>query len=192
MGKKKKPEFFNPELRLTKDEDVERQRLVKELDSALEAEFLSKKQQTETLAKLRPFYSKPGCKGQWKKFLDSKGLKKPTVNANIKRLEEGWPEVVQKPKSTPNRLNSSRFESADLALTGKPYPDGKEILEAAFLLTTKEKDDFIEALSDPCLPSEKALDIMRQAVLDYVERKREERAPREDDPQMVLAEEEAL
>jgi hypothetical protein len=191
VGKREKPQFFNPELRLTKDEDVERQRLVKQLDKALEAEFLSKKQQTEILAKLRPFYSKPGCKSQWKTFLGSKGLKKPTVNANIKRLQEGWPEVVKKPKPGPNRLNSSRFESSDLALTGKPYPDGKEILEAAFLLTVDEKEDFLEALRSPVLTPEKALEVMRLALVDYVERKRQECGPQEE-RQLVLADGEPL
>ena len=42
MVKREKPEFFNPELRLTEEEESERQRLVKELDEALSAELLSK------------------------------------------------------------------------------------------------------------------------------------------------------
>jgi len=199
VGKREKPEFFNPELRLTKEEDEERQRLGKELDQALSAELLSKKKQAECWAALRPLYSKPGCKGRWKTFVESKGpeFNVRTINGQIKRLNDGWEESVKKPRrSSPNRANSARFTGPGLEFTGKPFLTkeeiaaghaGKEILEAAFLLTPDEKDEFIEALR--IIGPEEALDIMRSAVLDY----RESMGGRpSDDPQLLLPDGEPL
>lgn len=193
MGKREKAEFFNPELRLTKEEESERRRLEKELDKALSVELMSKKKQAECWAALRPLHSKPGCKGGWKKFVESKGpeFNLRTVNGLIKRLNDGWEESVKKPKKlSPNRANSARFTGLGLEFTGKPFLTdkeieagnaGKEILEAAFLLTPDEKDEFMEALR--IIGPEKALDIMRSAVLDYRENMGERPS---DDPQLLI------
>jgi hypothetical protein len=141
---------------------------------------------------LNPLYSKPGCKGKWKKFVTSKGHKVSTVNGLIKRLKDGWEESVRKPKARPNQPNSGRFDGPHLAPTDRPYPDDKEILEAAFLLTADEKEQFMEALRFPLLTPEKALEIMLKAVIDWVERKQEECMPSDEEPQMALAEGESL
>ena len=197
MGKRETPEFFNPDLRLTEEEESERQRLVNELDEALSAELLSKKKQAQCWAALRPLYSKPGCKGKWEKFITSKGCKKSTVNGLIKRLNDGWEESVKKPRRlSSNRANSARFTGPGLEFTGKPFltddevaagKGGKEILEAAFLFTPDEKEQFMEALR--IIGPEKALDIMRSAVLDY----RENIGGRlSDDPQLVIPDGEPL
>jgi hypothetical protein len=192
MGKKKTEKFYNPELRLTKTEDVERKKLVRKLDKTLATGLRSKKEEAECWSRLRPLYSKPGCKGQWRKFVTAKGGSVSTANGLIKRLNEGWEESVRKPKPRPNQPTSGRLTEAHLAPAGKPYLDGKEILEAAFLLTKNEKEEFMEALRFPLLTSEKALEIMRQAVITYVEQKRQECAPSYEEPQMALAECESL
>jgi len=190
--KKKTEKFYNPELRLTKEEETDRKKLVSKLDKALATGLRSKKEEAECWALLNPHYSKPGCHGKWKKFVESRGHRVSTVNGLIKRLKDGWEESVRKPKPRPNQPNSGRLMEPHLAFTDKPYLDGKEILEAAFLLTKDEKEEFLEALRFPMLTAEKALEIMRQAVLTYVEQKREECAPSCEEPQMALAETESL
>jgi hypothetical protein len=190
--------FFNPELHLTKEEEAERKKLVRKLDKALALGIKSKKEEAECWALLNPLYSKPGCKGRWKKFVTSKGHKISTVNGLIKRLKDGWQKSARKPKPRLNQPNSGRFTEPHLAFTDKPFPDGKEILEAAFLLTPDEKDQFMEALR--IIGPEEALGIMFQAVVDHVERMRAgvtTRLPLENpfdrsDRMMILADDENL
>ena len=175
MGKKKKDKFFNPDLRLTEEEEAERRLLEEQLDEAISQELKSKEDQAKYWAALRPFYSKPGCKGKWRAFVASKGSKISTVNGLIKRLGDGWEESGRKPKPRPNQPNSGRLKELHLAFTEKPYSGDegileKEILEAAFLLTKDEKDQFMEALR--IITPEKGLEIMFQSVVDYVERQR--------------------
>jgi hypothetical protein len=176
MDKKKKDKFFNPELRLTKDEDAERKKLVRKLDKVLATGLRTKREEAECWVELRPLYSKPGCKSQWGKFVTSKGGSLSTVNGLIKRLNDGWEESVRKPSKLSNRPNSGQFTGPGLEFTGKPFLNkkeiasgvaGKEILEAAFLLTPDEKEQFLEALR--IIEPEKALSIMLAAVLDYRE-----------------------
>jgi hypothetical protein len=167
----KQSKFFNPDLHLSKEEEAERKKLVRKLDKALATGLRSKKEEVECWALLNPLYSKPGCKGKWKKFVTSKGHKVSTVNGLIKRLKDGWQESARKPKPRLNQPNSGRFTEPDLAFTDKPFPDGKEILEAAFLFTADEKEQFMEALR--IIGPEEALGIMFQAVVEHVERMRE-------------------
>jgi hypothetical protein len=170
----KKANFFDPDLRLIESEETERKRLVEELDQALSGELLSKKKQAECWSLLRPLYSKPGCKSQWGKFVKSRGQSASTVNGLIKRLNDGWETSVRKQNKLSNRPNPGQFNGPGLEFTGKPFLDeeeiaagtaGKEILEAAFLLTPDEKEQFMEALR--IIEPEKALGIMLTAVLNY-------------------------
>jgi hypothetical protein len=120
------------------------------------------------------------------------------VNGLIKRLNDGWEESVRKPKKLSNRPNSGQFKGPGLEFTGKPFLDkkeiaagtaGEEILEAAFLLTRDEKEQFLEALR--IIEPEKALRIMLTAVLDYRENMGGPPEP-QDDPQMFIGAEEPL
>ena len=163
MGKKKTEKFYNPELRLTREEDAERKKLVRKLDKALATGLRSKKEEAECWALLNPLYSKPGCNGKWKKFVTSNGHKISTVNGLIKRLKDGWEESIRKPKPHPNQPNSGRFTEPRLAFANKPFPDGKEILEAAFLLTLDQKEQFMDSVR--IIGAEVALDIMVEAVI---------------------------
>jgi hypothetical protein len=163
MGKKKTEKFYNPELHLTKTEDLERKKLVRKLDKVLATGLRTKKEEAECWAALRPLYSKPGCQGKWKKFVTSKGGSVSTANGLIKRLNDGWEESARKPKPRPNQPNSGRLMEPHLAFTDKPYLDGKEILEAAFLLTLDQKEQFMDSVR--IIGAEVALDIMVEAVI---------------------------
>lgn len=180
--------FSNKELRLTATEEAERKKLVKQLEKALALGIQSKKDQAIALAKLRPLYSKPGCKGKWKQFLTSKGLSISTANGLIKRYNDGWEEPLRKPKPRLNKPNSGPFTGPHLALTDKPFHDGKEILEAAFLLTPDEKEQFMEALR--IIGPERALGVMVKAVIE--QRESILSVSTRQDNQMIPAESEAL
>jgi hypothetical protein len=49
MGKKKTEKFYNPELRLTKEEEADRKKLVRKLDKALATGLRKKKRGSRVL-----------------------------------------------------------------------------------------------------------------------------------------------
>jgi len=71
------------------------------------------------------------------------------------------------PKSSPRRGRQESAPAPYLALTGKPFDDGKEIVEAVFLLTANERHQFLESVR--LIGPDRATRIMFEAVLRHVE-----------------------
>jgi len=163
--------FANSKLHLTAKEEALRQKLLQQLDKAL-ADFLpSRKQTARILTQLRPLYSKPGCKGRWTKFLTSKRIAVSTANDLIRRYKNGWKDLSKKPRKVNPPKSGGLQRSPQVELTGKPFPDGKEIVEALFALTADQKQQFIESVS--FIGAEEATQIMFEAVVREAELRRE-------------------
>jgi hypothetical protein len=158
-----KNKFANTGLHLNDKEEALRKRLLGELDKALSDFVPSRKQTARILTELRPLYSKPGCKGRWTTFLLSKKIAVSTANDLVRRYKNGWVDAVRKPRKTNQPKSGGLRRSPHVDLTGKPFPDGKEIVEALFALTADQKQQFIESVS--FIGAEEATQIMFEAVV---------------------------
>lgn len=104
---------------------------------------------------LKPLYVKAGRKGGWSAFVTSHGQKVRTVDEWILDYERdrGFCKPAEtkrvkppKKRSRGNVADSATFLEPEVNLSGKPFKDGKEIVEAIFVLTKEEKRNFIDAV----------------------------------------------
>jgi hypothetical protein len=137
---------------------------------------------------LKPLYVKVGRHGGWSRFITSQGLAVRTVDKWIEdygvdigiREPAGKKGVKRKtPQAKRNVADSATFPEPHVDLSGKPFSDGKEIVEAVFVLgTAAERTQFMEALKE--IGPEKAPEFMMEGLL------REFHARREGESQTVL------
>jgi hypothetical protein len=137
---------------------------------------------------LKPLYVKAGRDGGWSKFVTSQGKKVRTVDEWITDYEREvgirQPAEKKKVRRNPKRAKGNVADSATLpepgvTLSGKPFLDGKEIVEAVFVLATLvERMQFMEAVKE--IGPEKAPEFMMEGLL------REFHARREGESRTVL------
>jgi hypothetical protein len=122
---------------------------------------------------LKPLYVRSGRNGGWSKFVTSQGQQVRTVDQWILDYERdrGLRQPAEKKKvkrfkkvSRGNVAESATFREPEVNLSGKPFRDGKEIVEAIFVLTAEEKRKFIDAVNR--LGPEEATRRMYEAVSD--------------------------
>ena len=122
---------------------------------------------------LKPLYVKAGRKGGWSAFVTSHGQKVRTVDEWILDYERdsGFRKPAEnkrvkspKKRSRGNVADSATLTDSHVALSGKPFKDKKEIVEAIFVLTAEEKRKFIDAVNR--LGPEEATLRMYEAVSD--------------------------
>ena len=129
---------------------------------------------------LKPLYCRPGRHGGWSKFVKSQGKNVRTVDEWITDYEvstglrQPTEKKGRKGKATRSKRNvaeSATFPETQVALSGKPFPDGKEIVEAVFVLTPAEKAQFIEAFKE--IGPEQAPGLMVEGLLREFNARRE-------------------
>jgi hypothetical protein len=122
---------------------------------------------------LKPLYVKAGRKGGWSAFVTSQGQKVRTVDQWILDYERDkglrQPAENKKVKRSKkagkgNVADSATLKEPYVALSGKPFKDEKEIVEAIFVLTAEEKRKFIDAVNR--LGPKEATRRMYEAVSD--------------------------
>jgi hypothetical protein len=147
--------------RLKKAEEQWRQ-LVDALDKELPVFKRNRDQTGRILYEIKVFLAKHGWdkgrRGRWKPLLAEKQLSVSTANDLVRDYEEmaNLPasERFFAPPTTKNSQKHRKKNSAVSALlsgglldlTGKPFPDGKEIVEAVFVLTADEKHQFMKSV----------------------------------------------
>ena len=91
MKPPKLPAFlgFTPSGKLSGKNEEDRKKLTLELDQHLPAYTQSKKEVGRILKELKSLYCLPGCRGQWQRFLRSRGLALSTANDLIRRHIKG-------------------------------------------------------------------------------------------------------
>jgi hypothetical protein len=75
--------------------------------------------------------------------------------------------LAASPASSSERGGNKKERAPYLALTGKPFDDGKEIVEAIFLLTADEKHQFVEGVR--IIGPDQATRVVFEAVLRHAE-----------------------
>jgi hypothetical protein len=122
---------------------------------------------------LKPLYVRAGRKGGWSRFVTSQGHKVRTVDEWITDYErdKGLRKApvkkrVKQPKkgSRGNVAESATLADLHVDLSGKPFKDKKEIVEAIFVLTAEEKRKFIDAVNR--LGPEESTRRMYEAISD--------------------------
>jgi hypothetical protein len=133
---------------------------------------------------LKPLYCRPGRHGGWSSFVKSQGKVVRTVDEWITDYEVsiGLRQPTEKKgrkgnatRTKRNVAESATFQETQVALSGKPFPDGKEIVEAVFVLATAaERTQFMEAVKE--IGPEKAAEFMMEGLLREFHARREGRS----------------
>jgi hypothetical protein len=107
---------------------------------------------------LKPLYCRPGRDGGWSQFVTSQGQVLRTVDKWIEDYEihigvrkpaEKKRVKRKKVQTKVNVAESATFPEPHVALSGKPFSDGKEIVEAVFVLASvAERAQFMEAVKE--------------------------------------------
>jgi hypothetical protein len=119
---------------------------------------------------------KIGRKGEWSGFLKHRGIPVSTADDWIRDYKRyaRIPQSTEKKGHGRNRkgrkgnvTDSVTLPEPSVDLSGKPYKDGKEIVEAIFVLTKDQKRKFIDAVQK--LGPAAATQIMYQFVVHAAE-----------------------
>jgi hypothetical protein len=165
---------------LSPDEQLRLGELISEFTNLLPNYEGSRLELGRVARELKPLFCRPGRHGGWSRFVTSLGKNLRTVDEWISDYEVSI--GVRQPtenkryngkasRQKRNVAESATFPQAHVALSGKPFPDGKEIVEAVFVLTPAEKAQFIEALKE--IGPEQAPGLMVEGLLREFNARRE-------------------
>lgn len=167
MGKKK-----SEKIPLSPDEQLRLGELTSEFINLLPSYRGCRLELGRIARELKPLYVKVGRSGGWSKFVTSQGQNVRTVDgwiidyevsAGLRQATENKGHRGHTARSKRNVAESATFPETQVALSGKPFPDGKEIVEAVFVLATAaERMQFMEAVRE--IGPEKAAEFMVEGL----------------------------
>ena len=164
-------------LGLTDEQEQQRQNLIYEFDCHYAQYGKSQFELGRILFELKPLYVKIGRKGEWSGFLKHRGIPISTADDWIRKYKKraGIPQSTGKKghrsrrKGRKGNVTGSGTLPTEpyVDLSGKPFKDKKEIVEAIFVLTEEQKRKFIDAVQE--LGPAAATQIMYQFVVHAAE-----------------------